>query len=82
MGAANAGMILQASTMDIYAHPMAGFKPEIIKEHYNLPDNLKPFVVNAFGYLDEPEKLDEPFLTRETTARSRKNLEEIILFQE
>lgn len=82
MGAANAGMILQASTMDIYAHPMAGFKPEIIKEYYNLPDNLKPFVVNAFGYLDEPQKLEEPFLTRETTARSRKNLEEIILFQE
>jgi len=79
LGAFNAMMILQARSMDIYAHPMGGFDHPKIKEVFGLGDNLKPIAVVALGYLDDPEKLQEPYKTRELTARSRKSLTEIIL---
>ncbi len=79
LGAFNAMMILQARSMDIYAHPMGGFDHPKLKEVFDLSDNLKPIVVIALGYIDTPEKLQEPYKTREITVRTRKSLNEIIL---
>jgi nitroreductase len=79
LGAFNATMVLQAMSMDIYAHPMAGFYADKIKESFSLGEFLKPMVVIALGYLGEADNLEEPFLTREKTQRSRKNISEIIL---
>ncbi|MCF8255789.1 MAG: nitroreductase family protein [Bacteroidia bacterium] len=79
VGAANAGLILQATSMGIMAHPMGGFSKEDIKSIFNLETDLEPVIVIALGYLDQPEKLPEPFLTREITPRTRKPLEEILI---
>ena len=79
LGAANAAMILQATSMDIAAHPMSGFDAAKIKEVFDLNDYLKPVAVIALGYLDEADKLEEPFKTRELSSRKRKALSEIIL---
>jgi len=81
LGAANAGLILQALSMDIYAHPMAGFDTVKLGETFSLSADLKPFVVIALGYLDSADKLDDPFKERELTPRSRKSLEELILLK-
>ena len=79
MGAANAAMILQATSMNIVAHPMAGFDAAKIKDAFELSEYLKPVAVIALGYLDEADKLEEPFKTRERSSRKRKGLSEIIL---
>lgn len=79
LGAANASLVLQATSMNIYAHLIAGFDVLKIKDAFKLDNYLKPVVVIALGYKDEPEKLDEPFKTRELAPRKRKALSEIIL---
>ena len=65
--------------MNIYAHPMAGFDKSKIIESFGLTDLQKPMLVIALGYLDDAEKLAEPYKTRELTARNRKELHEFIL---
>jgi len=70
---------LQALSMDIYAHPMGGFNRVKLLETFDLVGKLKPIVVIALGYLDDPDKLNEPYLSRELTPRSRKPLSELIL---
>lgn len=78
LGMANAHLLLQAIDLGLYAHPMAGFdKPRLISE-YNLDENETPVVVLALGYLDDPDKLEEPYRSRELTKRTRKSLAEFV----
>jgi nitroreductase len=73
IGAANALLMLQATAMNIYGHPMGGFDLKKCSEILNLDNNeFEPVVIFALGYLDEPEKLGEPYKTRELTERKRK----------
>ena len=78
LGMANATLFLQATAMDIYGHPMAGFSKDKAKEALGLTDDQEPVCMIALGYLAAPEVLEEPFLTREVTARTRKALSEIV----
>lgn len=82
VGAANMCMALQATSMDIYVHPMAGFDREKIIETFNLPHHLEPVTCIALGYLGDASSLEEPFKTRELTPRVRKPLQEVILKME
>lgn len=79
LGLANAQILLQATSMGIACHPKAGIDKNKLTEVFNIPEGIKPAVVIALGYLDEAQKLEEPFLTRELTPRNRKSLEEIIM---
>jgi nitroreductase len=78
LGASNYGLLLQAQTMGIYGHIMAGFYPEKVAETLNLDDNIQALTILALGYVGEAESLEEPFKTRELTPRSRKGLEEFV----
>lgn len=73
-GLANSFMLLQAQSMGIYGHVMAGFNKQQLAEQAAIPENEEPVVVVALGYADEAEKLEEPYKTRELTPRSRKPL--------
>lgn len=79
LGAFDATLAIQATSMGIIVHPMAGFDPEKVIAEFKLAESLKPMVVMAVGYLDIPEKLEEPFLSRELTPRSRKPVQDFIL---
>ncbi len=75
VGAANATLALQATSMGISCHPMIGFDPEkTIKTLAINTEEMEPLVFMALGYLDAPEKLEEPFKTRELATRTRKPL--------
>lgn len=78
VGQANATLLLQASALGIHTHPMGGFNAEKIKTLLQLNEIQQPVIVIALGYLDEAEKLVEPFKTRELTARSRKPFSEFV----
>ena len=75
-GAANTNLLLQAAEMDIYGHQMGGFHMDKALSEFALDDNWEPAVFIALGYLDDPEKLEEPFLTREISSRTRRPLNE------
>ncbi len=77
LGAANATLMLQATSMGIYGHPMAGFDKGKTLETLGLDTNeVEPVAFIALGYLEEAEKLEEPFKTRELTPRNRKAVAE------
>lgn len=71
-GAANTNLLLQAAEFDIYGHMLGGFHMDKTIETLAISDQLEPVCFIALGYLDAPEKLEEPFLTRELSPRSRK----------
>ncbi|MBP7810250.1 MAG: nitroreductase family protein [Bacteroidia bacterium] len=79
VGSANATLMLQATSMNIYGHVMGGFDTNKAIDILNINTEVhEPVVFIALGYLDEAEKLEEPFKTRELTPRTRKPLVEII----
>lgn len=79
VGSANATLMLQATSMNIYGHVIGGFDMNKTVELLNIDtETTEPVVFIALGYLDSPEKLEEPFKTREITPRTRKPLERII----
>lgn len=71
VGMATSFMLLQALNMEIYAHVMAGFNKQQFAETAGLAANEEAVSIVAMGYIDSAEKLEEPYKTRELTARSR-----------
>lgn len=69
-------MLLQAQSMDIYGHLMAGFDKHKLALLLDLPVTEEVVSVIALGYTDVAEKLQEPYKTREISPRSRKSLAE------
>ncbi|WP_159470112.1 nitroreductase family protein [Dyadobacter sp. 3J3] len=78
LGMANAHLLLQASALNIYGHMMGGFDRTKISETLGLTENQLPVAIIALGYLDDAEKLEEPFKSRELAARVRKPLNEFV----
>jgi nitroreductase len=71
LGMANAQMILQAAHRDIYAHMMGGFDKGKTSELLGLSEDTVPLCIIAFGYLGNPDQLEEPYKTRELNERKR-----------
>jgi nitroreductase len=78
VGAANQSLLLQAASMGILGHLMGGFHADQVHHLFQLPESMMAVVVIALGYPDMPDKLEEPFYTREITPRVRKPLAEIV----
>ena len=72
LGLAVANMIVQATSLNLFVHQMAGFSPEKVAELYNVPDNFEPVAAIALGYGRDVEDLPEPFRESELGLRSRK----------
>jgi nitroreductase len=77
-GMANATMLLQATSMGIYGHVMGGYDRQQTRTLFDLSEYEEDICFIALGYLDTPEKLAEPFKTRELTPRQRKPLEHML----
>lgn len=82
LGLANASLLLQAVSQNIYGHMMGGYDKAKAKTYFNIPEGYEPVIFMALGYLDSPDTLEEPFKTRELTARTRKELNEIVFHKE
>ena len=79
LGAAASYMTLQAAALGLAAHQMAGFDTEKAKKLFGIPEEYVIGAVIALGYQGEPAALgDETLIERETTARTRKPLSEIV----
>lgn len=79
LGQAVAHLTFEATRHDLYVHQMAGILPDKAEELYDLPEDVKPLTMFAIGYKGQPGILNEQLKKQETSSRSRKSLDEIIL---
>lgn len=76
-GLACENLLLQATEMGLYTHPMGGILPEVIKEELKIPDEYKIEIMIAVGRPGNVSDLSERNQSRETPS-TRKPLSEII----
>lgn len=78
VGAANTLLLVQGASMGIFGHQMGGFDMQSALKLLNLPPEFELACIIALGFLDIPDKLEEPFRTREITPRSRRPITDIL----
>ncbi len=80
LGAASALLTLQATSMGLNSHQMAGFDTAHANEALGVPADFEPGSMIAIGYPADPATLPEALLTREKAPRSR-NTQSSFVFQ-
>lgn len=78
LGMAGCSLTLQAQSLGLHVHMMAGINHATIRATYQVPDDFEPLTAIAIGYADKPENGDPELAKRDTGARERKPLEEIV----
>jgi len=78
VGLATAQLMLQATAMGLFAHAMAGFHPDKVRELYGVPEGYEPVAAIAAGYPGDPELLSESQRQRELAPRTRKAQQEFV----
>lgn len=80
-GQAAAYLSLQATSMGLYTHQMAGFDPTALTEGLDLSDDYAPVALIALGHLGNPDTLPiDPLKDKHNdVTRSRKPLSEVVL---
>jgi nitroreductase len=76
-GAAAATMALQAASMGLQIHQMAGFDAAKAREVFGIPEDFEPGAAIALGYPGPADSAAEEFRAGETAARVRRPVEEI-----
>jgi nitroreductase len=76
VGLATAQLILQAESLGLVAHPMAGFDPAKARNSFQIPEGNNPVAMIALGYPGELESLPEGMHDRERAPRARRALAE------
>lgn len=77
-GLAAENLLLQATKEGLYAHPMAGFDPLIIKEAFDIPKDYIVINLIAVAYPGPLEGLSEKHILAEQSERNRKPQEEVV----
>jgi nitroreductase len=78
VGQAVANLSLQATSLGLTVHQMAGFNAEAARERFAVPADWQPVSVIALGYPGNPESLDAKLREREIAERQRKPLETFV----
>lgn len=76
VGMANANLLLQAVSMDIYGRIMGGFIKDSLINKFNLHVDKIPVCVIALGYRTDPESMDHNTRAFEFSERHRKPVTE------
>jgi nitroreductase len=80
LGAASAILCLQAASLGLKTHSMAGFDHDAARQAFAIPEDYLLGAVIALGYQGEPSALShEKLIAQETAPRSRKPLNEFVL---
>lgn len=76
-GAAMANLSIQAVSMGLHAHPMAGFNVDGAREAFGIPDGMRPLMVIAVGSLGDYATVPDEIAERDALPRHRLALDEI-----
>ena len=71
VGSAVTNLTIQATSMGLYVHQMAGFDSEKAKQLFKIPEGYEPVSAIAIGYFGSPFDLPEEFKKAELAHRSR-----------
>lgn len=77
LGQAGALLTVQAESMGLRVHQMAGFDSGRARAEFDIPVGFEPVVAIAVGYPDDPAVLPDTLREREYAARKRKPLSQI-----
>jgi nitroreductase len=78
VGLATANLIVQASALGLFTHPMGGFSVEKARAALGIPEGYEPVTVIALGYLPELMESGESASSLVAKNRSRKPLDEFV----
>lgn len=78
LGLAVQNLIVQATSMDLFAHQMAGVDLGKVRSEYNLPDGFEPQTAIAIGYGLEPAEMPDDVREKEQAPRSRLPLTDLV----
>lgn len=70
-GMAVANLLLQATSMDLFVHQMAGYDHERAKEVLVIPSRYELAAMMAIGYKGDPAQLPEKVAAQEKRERTR-----------
>ncbi|AYG03300.1 nitroreductase family protein [Gryllotalpicola protaetiae] len=82
LGQAMAHLSVQAHHDGLHVHQMTGFVGDELAAAFDLPADVKPFVVAAVGTVGSPDDLDQALAERERQPRTRLALDDIVLVNE
>lgn len=71
LGAASAALTFQATAMDLYVHQMAGIRKDVIRDTFEVPEDVEPMAGLAVGYPGDPESLGDKRREAEQSPRTR-----------
>jgi len=74
LGQAVSMLLVQATSVGLIAHQMAGFDPEKARAAFHVPDNYDIGAVIAIGYRADPTILPPELRERETAPRTRNSI--------
>ncbi len=78
VGLAAANLVVQATSLGLVVHQMAGILPDKAREVFGIPEGHEAVTGIALGYPGDAAKLDEKLRRREQAPRSRKPLVEFV----
>jgi nitroreductase len=75
---ATENLVIQAVSMGLAVHMMAGFNVEMAREVFEIPLRHDPVTMIAIGYRGDPDSLPEDLRARELAPRQRKPIGEFV----
>jgi len=78
IGLALENLIIQATSLGLSTHQIAGFQADLARKEYGIPDEYEPATVITVGYAGDPQSLPDGLRERELAPRVRKTLKEIV----
>jgi nitroreductase len=78
VGLAAMSLVVQAMSLGLHCHQMAGVKRKHAAEVYDVPGGFEVWTAIAVGYLDDPDELPDDLRERELQPRVRRPLEAFV----
>jgi nitroreductase len=78
VGAASALLAIQATSLGLAVHQMAGFDAELTRKTFGIPVEYEPVAALAIGYPGDPASLPDKLREREMAPRARKSASEFV----
>jgi nitroreductase len=77
-GMAVENLIIQATSMGLFVHQMAGFRRDQARKECQIPDGYEPVAMIALGYPGDPATLPDYLRERELKPRERNSISEFV----
>lgn len=78
LGQAVMSLVIEATSLGLHVHQMAGFSADKARELYAIPESADAVAAIALGYAGDPGLLPDEFRSRELTPSQRKPLAEFV----